>query len=218
MIADAAFQLIDFLGTMAFAISGAMVACQKNTDLFGVVFLSVITALGGGMTRDLLLGKTPPAIFTNWTGLTVALVMALIVFFLSRNHHRLYVENTATVESVIGVIDAVGLGMFAVTGAQVAIYTGHGSNPFLVICMGMITAVGGGLLRDIILAQIPFILVKHIYALAAILGSIAYFIPHYYHMDETFSMTLGIAVTFVLRCLAIRFHWNLPKPMPESAE
>lgn len=122
MIADAAFELIDFLGTIAFAVSGAMVACQKNTDLFGVIFLSEITALGGGMTRD------------------------------------------------------------------------------------------------IILAQIPFILVKHIYALAALLGSAAYYIPHCLRCDETLSMVLGISVTFVLRCLAMRFHWNLPRPMPESGE
>lgn len=218
MIADAAFELIDFLGTIAFAVSGAMVACQKNTDLFGVIFLSEITALGGGMTRDIILGITPPSLFTNQTGLTVALVMALVVFSLARNHHQLYMENAVIGEFAIGVIDAVGLGMFAVTGCQVAIHSGHGGNPALVLCMGMITAVGGGLLRDIILAQIPFILVKHIYALAALLGSAAYYIPHCLRCDETLSMMLGISVTFVLRCLAMRFHWNLPRPMPESGE
>lgn len=213
MFAEAAFLFFDLIGTMAFAISGAMVACKKNTDLFGVVFLAEITALGGGMTRDILLGKTPPSLFTNWPGLILSLIMALVVFFLVRYHRALYDQKEASVESINNIIDAIGLGMFAVTGSQIAIFTGHGSNPFLVICMGMITAVGGGLLRDIILVDIPFILTKYVYAIAAILGSSVYFALHYCNFDETLSMFSGICVTFVLRCLAMKYRWNLPKPV-----
>lgn len=213
MFAETAFLFFDAIGTMAFAISGAMVACKKNTDLFGVIFLAEITALGGGMTRDVLLGRTPPSLFTNWSGLSISLIMALIVFFAVRYQRELYQRNEALVESINNVIDAIGLGMFAVTGAQTAIYTGHGSNPFLVICMGTLTAVVGGLLRDIILSDIPFILTKYVYAVAAICGAAVYYFLDRYHFDETLAMSAGICVTFVLRCLATKYRWNLPKPM-----
>lgn len=213
LIADVAFYLFDLLGTAAFAISGAMVACKKKADLFGIVFLSVITALGGGMTRDTLLGNCPPALFSNWPDLTVALLMALTVFFCVRYHSEAYYREEAVVERINNIVDAVGLGIFAVTGCQVTIQAGYGDNWFLVVCMGMLTAVGGGLLRDIILGEIPFILTKYIYALAAIAGSVSYCVLYYAGVNETIAMSVGICVTFGLRWLATKYRWNLPRPM-----
>jgi uncharacterized membrane protein YeiH len=212
LIIDIAFYLFDVLGTAAFAISGAMVACKRRADLFGVVFLAEITALGGGMTRDTLLGRFPPSMFENWQALIVALIMALIVFFGVCYHREAYYREEATVERINNLVDAVGLGMFAVTGCQVAIQTGHGDNGFLVVCMGMLTAVGGGLLRDIILGDIPFILTKHIYALAAIAGATMYYVLYLNQVEEIPAMSVSICLTFALRWLATKYRWNLPRP------
>lgn len=212
MIPDLVFFLIDLFGSAAFALSGAMVACQKKADLFGVTFLAETTALGGGMIRDVLLGRFPPAMFTNWQDLNVALVMALAVFFAVLHHSETYYREEALVERINNLVDAVGLGMFAVTGCQVAISAGYQSNGFLVVFMGTVTAVGGGLLRDIILVEIPFILTKYIYALAAIAGATAYYLLDLCGADSTLSAAVGICVTFVLRWLATRYKWNLPRP------
>ncbi|MCD7822086.1 MAG: trimeric intracellular cation channel family protein [Clostridiales bacterium] len=212
MIPELVFFLIDLFGSAAFALSGAMVACQKKADLFGVIFLAETTALGGGMIRDVLLGRFPPAMFTNWQDLNVALVMALAVFFAVLRHREAYYREEALVERVNNLVDAVGLGMFAVTGCQVAIAAGYQSNGFLVVFMGTITAVGGGLLRDIILVEIPFILTKYIYALAAITGATVYYLLDLWGADSTLAAAAGICVTFLLRWLATRYKWNLPRP------
>ncbi|MCC8075240.1 MAG: trimeric intracellular cation channel family protein [Clostridiales bacterium] len=212
MIPELVFFLIDLFGSAAFALSGAMVACQKKADLFGVVFLAETTALGGGMIRDVLLGRFPPAMFTNWQDLNVALLMALLVFFAVLRHSETYYREEALVERVNNLVDAVGLGMFAVTGCQVAVAAGYQANGFLVVFMGTITAVGGGLLRDIILGEIPFILTKYIYALAAIAGATSYYLLDRWGADSTLAATVGICVTFVLRWLATRYKWNLPRP------
>ncbi|MCD7838886.1 MAG: trimeric intracellular cation channel family protein [Clostridiales bacterium] len=212
MIPELVFFLIDLFGSAAFALSGAMVACQKKADLFGVIFLAETTALGGGMIRDVLLGRFPPAMFTNWQDLNVALVMALVVFFAVLRHSETYYREEELVERVNNLVDAVGLGMFAVTGCQVAISAGYQSNGFLVVFMGTVTAVGGGLLRDIILVEIPFILTKYIYALAAITGATTYYLLDLWGTDTSLAAVVGICVTFVLRWLATKYHWNLPRP------
>lgn len=210
MIPDFAFLLVDRLGTAAFAMSGAMVACKKKTDLFGIIFLAIITAMGGGMMRDVLLGRCPPALFTNWPDLTISVVMAVMVFFFIRFHRAFYDREIRKVDYVNSLVDAAGLGMFAVTGCQIAIADGYGMSWFLVLCMGMITACGGGLLRDIILVEIPFILTKYIYALAAIAGSVVYCCIHYGVEHENLAMLCGILTTFILRVLAKKYRWNLP--------
>ncbi len=115
-------------------------------------------------------------------------------------------------ERVNLLVDAVGLGMFSVTGCQVAISAGYQSNGFLVVFMGTVTAVGGGLLRDIILGEIPFILTKYIYALAAIAGATAYYLLDRWGADSSLAAAVGIGVTFVLRWLATKYQWNLPRP------
>lgn len=210
MIPDLAFLLVDRLGTAAFAMSGAMVACKKKADLFGIVFLSVITAMGGGMIRDVLLGHCPPALFTNWPDLTISTVTALLVFFFFRYHWDIYDKEEEKVNFINSLVDAAGLGMFAVSGCQVAIADGYGMSWFLVLCMGMTTACGGGLLRDIILVEIPFILTKYIYAIAAIAGSVVYCSIHYGAGHENLAMICGILTTLLLRVLARKYKWNLP--------
>ena len=206
------YRICDILGTAAFAVCGAMVASRKGVDLFGIIFLAEITALGGGMTRDLLLGQPPPALFTNTRALVIALVMALAVFFLIRYHREFYFKEVEAVERINNLVDAVGLGLFAVSGCQVAIAARYGDQPFLTICMGTLTAVGGGLLRDIILREIPFIFTKHVYAVAAICGASVYYALHILETGESVATVISVLVTFILRYLATTYRWNLPKP------
>ncbi|MCD8381630.1 MAG: trimeric intracellular cation channel family protein [Clostridiales bacterium] len=212
LLTDIAYRLCDLLGTAAFAISGAMVACRKGADLFGILFLAVVTAMGGGMLRDVLLGETPPALFSNRAGVIIALLMALLVFFLARYHRDVWQREEALVERVNNLVDALGLGLFAVAGSLVTMEAGYESRWFLVLSMGLITAVGGGLLRDIILGDIPFILTKHIYALAALAGSASFYLLELAGASRPVTIAAGVCVTFLLRVLATYYRWNLPKP------
>lgn len=204
--------LCDSLGTAAFAISGAMVACHKRADLFGILFLGVITALGGGLLRDVILGLTPPALFSNRLDVSLALVMGLLVFFLARYHKRYWLQQEERVERLNNVVDALGLGFFAVTGCLVTMEAGYGDHWFLTILMGMTTAVGGGLLRDLMLREIPFIFTKHIYAVAALAGAVSFYGLHRLGLGQSAAMVISVSTTFALRLLATHFRWNLPRP------
>ena len=210
-LSDLTAVLCDLLGTAAFALSGAMVACHKRADLFGILFLGVITALGGGMLRDLILGLHPPALFFNRLDVSLAVVMGLLVFFLARYHKGYWVQREEQVERLNNVVDALGLGFFAVTGCLVTIEAGYGNHWFLTVSMGLTTAVGGGLLRDLILREIPFILKKHIYAVAALAGALSFYLLYRLGLEEL-GVLAGVCVTFALRLLATHFRWNLPHP------
>lgn len=208
---DLVFHICEFVGTVAFAVAGAMVAIDKRVDLFGVLFLGMLTALGGGCLRDVLLGRFPPAMFSNYVYVTVSIAAALIVFIAARLLAERYRLNEAAIDQINNVFDALGLGVFAVVGVEVSVSAGYGSNGFLAVFMGMTTAIGGGVLRDLLLREIPFVLKKRIYAIAAICGALAYYIGWRLALPETVSLLAGVGVTFVLRLLATAFKWNLPK-------
>ena len=208
---DFVFHICELVGTVAFAVAGAMVAIDKRVDLFGVLFLGMLTALGGGCLRDVLLGRFPPAMFSNYVYVTVSIVTALIVFIAARLLAERYRLNEAAIDQINNIFDALGLGVFAVVGVEVSISAGYGSNGFLAVFMGMTTAIGGGVLRDLLLREIPFVLKKRIYAIAAICGALAYYIGWRLSLPETVSLLAGVGVTFVLRLLATAFKWNLPK-------
>ena len=208
---DFVFHICELVGTVAFAVAGAMVAIDKRVDLFGVLFLGMLTALGGGCLRDVLLGRFPPAMFSNYVYVTVSIVTALIVFIAARLLAERYRLNEAAIDQINNIFDALGLGVFAVVGVEVSVSAGYGSNGFLAVFMGMTTAIGGGVLRDLLLREIPFVLKKRIYAIAAICGALAYYIGWRLSLPETVSVLAGVGVTFVLRLLATAFKWNLPK-------
>lgn len=201
------------MGTFAFAVSGAMVAIQKKADLFGVLFLGVITAMGGGILRDLLLDEGVPAFFTNYRDFSIAFGTSIIVFFAAKVLKNRFWQESEKVEAINNIFDALGLGMFAVTGCQIAMSAGFGDQLLLLLSMGFITAVGGGLLRDIILREIPFIFSKHIYAVAALVGSLIWYILIKSEIPEIWAMLVAVVVTFVLRMLSTRYRWNLPKAL-----
>lgn len=210
-IEELIYFIVEILGTIAFATSGAMVAINKKVDIFGVLVLSAITALGGGCIRDVLIGALPPRMFSDYRYVIVATVVALFVFVVAYIFRDLYEKGQKTVDSVNNYIDAVGLGIFTVTGVQVAIESGYKSNAILAICLGVITGIGGGVLRDVMLGEIPFVLKKRIYALASIAGGITYYSLSFTSLGRTRSIIIAVAVTFVIRLLATIFKLNLPK-------
>lgn len=212
-MSELVFQIFELIGTVAFAVSGAMVSITKRVDLFGVLFLGMITALGGGCIRDVLLGQLPPAMFSNLDYVAVAIVTALAVFVVARILKERYISRETLIEQINNIFDALGLGVFAVVGAGVAISAGYQSNGFLVVFMGMTTAIGGGVLRDLLLREIPFVLKKRIYAIAAICGALVYYLGWMAQLPDTLSLFTGVATTFVLRLLATIFKWNLPKAL-----
>ena len=205
------FLVCEWLGTAAFAVSGAMVAIDKGLDLFGVIFLAMITALGGGTLRDVLIGHFPPRMFTNYQFLALAVCCALVVFLLADLFKERYVRSEGGIERVNNVFDAIGLGVFAVSGARIGMEAGFADNAFLVTFLGMTTAVGGGMIRDVLLQRIPFVLNKRVYAVAAIAGALTYWGIEVVFLNPVLAYAVGWLVTVTLRMLATIYKWNLPR-------
>lgn len=200
--------ILELLGTVAFAISGATTAMRKNMDILGVCVLGFITAVGGGITRDILLGALPPAVFGRPVYIYVALAVSLVMFvpFVRRAlfaNHRLF-------DLLLLLTDSMGLAIFTVVGVGAAMGGGFGGNMLLCVFMGVLTGVGGGVLRDVLAGDVPYIFVKHFYALAAVLGALVCCICERF-TDLTVGYIIGFAVVFVLRLCAAYFRWDLPK-------
>lgn len=211
---------IEIIGIISFAISGAIVAIDKETDLFGVVFLSLMTCFGGGIIRDITIGRHPPAFFRELTyQVLIGVIVALIVFILARIFKKQYVDKKHIVVEANNYIDALAIGIFSVSGVQTCLnfFSGKEDAGFLLCAvLGMITAVGGGMIRDLILRDIPFILRKRIYALAALIGAVLYYVtvvklfPNN-EVAELIGEIIAISVVVIIRILATKLKWNLPK-------
>lgn len=210
-LAELFLYLCELIGTAAFAISGALIAIQRKLDLFGVIFLSIITALGGGVVRDLLIGNIPPVFFYSYEYLSVAFICAVGVFLISTKI-KIGKKAEPIVKIITLLFDSLGLGVFSVAGVDAAISAGYTDNAFLVIFVGMTTAVGGGILRDVMSNATPFVLQKHIYATAALIGSTLYYILVYYcNLTKEWSILIAVFSVVIIRCLSARYHWSLPK-------
>jgi uncharacterized membrane protein YeiH len=188
--------------TLVFAIQGAMAGIDGNLDLLGVMVLAFATALGGGIIRDVLIGAVPPASLRDWRYSAVAFAGGTIVFCL----HEFVQKIPAP---VIMVLDAAGLSLFAVAGAEKALM--FGMHPFIAVLMGGITGVGGGTVRDILLTQVPRVLRADVYATAALLGSLWMIVGRKLQLPPVWAALLGGTVCFLLRLISIWQHWNLPK-------
>lgn len=210
-LSEIIYFVFEMIGTVAFAVSGAMVAIQKKVDIFGVVVLSAVTALGGGLIRDVIMGCLPPRMFSDYRYVLGAVVTAAAVFILAYIFRVQYARSARAVDEVNNIFDAVGLGIFTVTGVKVAINSGFMMNGILVVCLGVITGIGGGLLRDIMLREIPFVLKKRIYAIASIAGGITYYIMYTYSVNAAITTVCAVTVTFAIRICATVFRWDLPK-------
>ena len=207
------FFMIEIVGTIAFACSGALVAIKKNLDLLGVIVLGVTTAVGGGMLRDLLIGIHPPALFVNPVYVLAAFVAVLILFAFVR-YRRITMEALSSLwyERAMNLLDAIGLGAFTVVGIDTAIGAGFGGYKFLMIFLGVITGVGGGILRDMMAGETPAVLRKHVYACASLAGAVSY-VALRNVMDNGWDMILSALLVVVIRVLARHYRWNLPRAM-----
>ena len=210
-VAEQLFAAVEFAGTFSFAISGAMVAVKKRVDLFGVLFLGITTALGGGMLRDVMLGIVPPAMFHNPVNLTAAAGVSLLVFLVAAAFKDRYLSEEQTIDAINNVVDALGLGAFTVIGVQAAMNAGHTGNIIVQVFMGMVTGIGGGLIRDLMVMEIPFVLRKRVYAVASIVGGCLFCLLSRCNVPEYLSVFGSILTVFSIRILATRFKWNLPK-------
>ena len=205
------FFLIEIIGTIAFASSGAMVAVRKKLDLFGIIVLGVITAVGGGMIRDLMIGSIPPNMFRNPIYVFAAFVTVLIMFLIFRcRPHLLGSHYMESYEKVMNILDAIGLGAFTVTGIDTGIDAGYGEYHFLIIFLGVITGIGGGILRDIMAGETPFVLKKHVYACASVIGAVSC-VWIYRETGQIAAMSASSAIVIIIRFLAAYYHWNLPR-------
>jgi uncharacterized membrane protein YeiH len=203
--ADKFLFAVDIAGTLVFAVEGATAAMRGRLDLLGLIVLAFATALGGGIIRDVLIGAVPPAALRDWRYSAIAFAGAAVVFFLHR-----FVQ--AIPGPVIIALDAAGLALFAIAGTQKAlIYKMH---PFIAILLGTITGVGGGTVRDILLAQIPTVLRADVYATAALAGSALMIACGKLRLSPTWAAIVGGTACFLLRVISVWQHWNLPKVAP----
>lgn len=203
--------ILELIGTAAFALTGVIVAVKKELDVLGVLVLGMTTAVGGGVLRDVLLGRVPPVMFTSpvYAGVAAAVsIVCFLAFYFFPNSMLPLVKRH---DPTINVLDALGLGIFVVVGVRAAIGAGYGDNAFLSLFLGVMTGVGGGVLRDMLVGDIPTILVRRIYAIAAAAGAALYYALNRLGASETVALLSGVGVTLTLRLLSMIFHWNLPR-------
>ena len=205
--------IMDIIGTIAFAISGAMVAIQKKMDIFGVNILAITTATGGGVIRDLIIGQNPPVMFSNSTYVFIAIMTANVVFlvvYFSRKCSKKEEHIMVFYEIVLFGCDALGLAAFSVDGVNAGVSAGYEDNLFLLVFLGVVTGVGGGLIRDVMANEMPYIFVKHIYASASMVGALLAAVL-WNVIGQNGAMLCGFVVVLVIRALARHYKWNLPK-------
>lgn len=205
------FTVVEMIGTVAFAMSGAMTGLKYRLDIFGILLLSVTAALGGGVIRDLLIGRIPPVMFQDYKYLVAAAATAVLLFLMARLANKFYHANERRIENWTNIFDALGLGAFTVTGVQAGINAGFGDNGFLLVFLALLTGIGGGVLRDLFVQRMPLIFQKRVYALADILGACLYLFLFRCGADQILTSAVTIAVVFAIRMLATKYHWNLPR-------
>lgn len=207
MLATLVF-VFEIIGTISFAISGAMTGLAKKMDVFGIAILALVTAVGGGAIRDIVLGNTPPMTFRNPVYAVVAIITGILVFIPAIR--KLASKSPKVFDMFLLVTDSVGLGIFTVMGIRTAIDAGQKDNVFLLVFVGVITGVGGGLLRDMMAGNTPYIFVKHIYASASLAGALVC-VALWDVAGATVAMVSAAVIIITIRFLAAHFKWSLPK-------
>ena len=199
---------LELIGTVAFAISGAVVGIQKKMDVFGVAILAMTTAVGGGIIRDIILNVTPPAAFREPIFTLTSIAVGIIVFLFVKHHFKPHLKEAY--DALLRTMDAIGLGLFTVIGVEASFINDPGANVFLAVFVGVITGVGGGVLRDVLSGNTPYIFVKHFYACASLIGAI-FCAVFWSILGSVPSMLIGAIIIIVLRNLAAHYRWSLPK-------
>lgn len=202
MSAALLFSILNVLGTFVFGLSGAMLAIRQRFDIFGILVLAVATGVAGGIIRDVLLGATPPVALQNLWPMAIASTAGLCAFFFTPQIERL--------NRPVMLLDAIGLGVFAVAGCQKAL--AYGLEPPGAVLLGVMTAIGGGVLRDIMAAEVPRVLREDVYALAAFAGATAYAFALWLGVQENNAAAAAVLLAVGLRLLSLRLGWKLPRP------
>jgi uncharacterized membrane protein YeiH len=192
--------ILDLCGTFAFALSGATAGIRRRLDIFGVLVLSCATSTFGGIARDLLIGDRPPAALVDWRYLAISLIAGLIAFFWASLIERL--------RNPVRMVDAIGLAFFAVAGTEKAL--AFGLSPVMSALLGMLTGVGGGIVRDVLLAEIPGVLRSDLYAVAALAGATVVAVGSVLQISPVITAICGGLLCFGLRMMAVRYGWHLP--------
>ena len=198
---DGFISILDYLGTIAFAVTGASKAIAHKADIFGIIVLATVVGVGGGVTRDVIFGRFPTA-FSDPIYVSLTVGVGIVMFFLFAKFKKKM--------TVWLVFDAVGLGVFSILGASIA-YQVVGLEFLPMLFGGMITAIGGGILRDVFVREIPIVFVKEVYAIASIIGIVVFYLALSSGVDAHVSSVVGIVVGTGIRLLAMKFNWNLPK-------
>ncbi|MBQ3265142.1 MAG: trimeric intracellular cation channel family protein [Ruminococcus sp.] len=218
---DTLLMVFDILGTLAFAVSGAIVGVRRRMDIFGVTVLAIVTATGGGILRDLMIGSLPPQALLHPRYVAIAAGAGLICFLVMCFHPHPAQKAAAAYDMVMFCFDTLGVAAFTADGVAVAIDAGFGNNVFLMVLLGVITGVGGGVIRDVLSSRVPQVFQKHVYALASIIGAVIMGVMVSCGIKEQIGIICGFAVIVLLRVLAARFRWNLPRvgkaKLPEKA-
>jgi uncharacterized membrane protein YeiH len=199
---DALLNAFDLAGTLVFALEGAMRAIRGDLDFLGLLVLAFVTAVGGGIIRDLLIGATPPAAIRDWRYFGIAILGATAVSFF-------YQWVQAIPDQLVITLDAAGLGLFAVAGVEKAL--DYKMHPLMAVVMGGITGVGGGTVRDLLLAQVPSVLRKDVYASAALAGGVVMVVLLKAKAPRAVAMLAGGGACFALRMVSVARGWNLPR-------
>lgn len=199
---------LDLIGTFVFAISGAVTAVRARLDLFGVIVLSIAAGTAGGIIRDLLIGSVPPEAISDWRYMGAAIPAGFVTFYWPRLLDRL--------RHPMLIFDAAGLALFAVAGTQKAL--AFGLNPAMAAALGMVTGIGGGMVRDLLVVKIPVVLRADLYALAALAGAAAVVVCNVWQVPSVAAAIVGVALCFGLRTMAIYRGWRLPSARPSEHE
>ena len=202
--------IIENVGLIAFAISGAVVAAKKDMDLFGINLLAMVTATGGGLIRDVIIDRIPPVMFVSPSLTIITLITANIAFIVMYLKKPMPKGITPVYDQLLFWLDTLGLAAFTVDGAFTGIHSQYSDNLFLVTFLGVITGIGGGLIRDVLADKVPYVLIKHVYAIACIAGSIVTVVLWKFTQSELISSLAGFFTIVILRFLAMHFEWNLP--------
>jgi len=205
---DTLVLILDLVGTFVFALSGATLGVRRRLDIFGVLVLSFIAATAGGITRDLLIGATPPAALSDWRYPVISLAAGIVTFFwaplIEKLHHP------------VRLFDAMGLALFAVAGTQKALE--YGISPPMAAAMGMLTGIGGGIARDVLLAQVPLVLRAELYAVAALAGALVVALGHWLSLPALPFALVGAGLCFGLRMMAVTYGWHLPVALQSGGD
>ncbi len=204
---DGFISILDYLGTIAFAVTGASKAISHKADIFGIIVLATVVGVAGGITRDVIFGRFPTA-FSDPIYISITVVVGVVMFFL-------YTKFRSKMNIWL-VFDAIGLGVFSILGASIA-YQVVGMEFLPMLFGGMITAIGGGILRDVFVREIPIVFVKEVYAVASIIGIVVFYGILNAGVDIQIASVIGIVVATGTRLLAMKYHWNLPK-VKETSE